>query len=52
MLIDLGYSAISFFERAKGSATALPEDDAEDISPLVCLAINSDATQIAVPKDV
>ncbi|THH27700.1 hypothetical protein EUX98_g6492 [Antrodiella citrinella] len=31
--------AISFFERAKGSATATPDEDTEDISPLLTEAL-------------
>ncbi|KAH8091659.1 hypothetical protein BXZ70DRAFT_952720 [Cristinia sonorae] len=32
-------TAISFFERAKGSATTAPDEDAEDVSPLLTEAL-------------
>ena len=39
---DLGtfwFEAVTFFERAKGSATAKPNPEQEDLSPLVCIFV-------------
>ena len=39
---DLGTfwsEAVTFFERAKGSATAKPNPEQEDLSPLVCIFV-------------